>query len=258
MRPAKAPFPLALCALSLLGLTLPTPAYAGRKAFNRVFDNEVLPARIVEMQAQVTDTFGAPSGTDLTAVWWAAAFGLSNNVELSLPIKVTNARVPETGASSTFLDSYGADLRWRIAKKGPPPGPWHPVPLLRLIVEKPLATATVNFEGDAVVGTDLSKWVHSSAMIGVASSSAAFTGAGATKVTGGFGAVANITGSWRAGGEVYAEVPVMPAGGVPTVTAGPDLSFTLGPFWVSAGSLFGFGDKRPYTASARLLWGAEL
>ncbi|MSP55086.1 MAG: hypothetical protein EXR69_05710 [Myxococcales bacterium] len=247
-----------MCAVALLALVLPTPAWAGRKAFNRVFDNEVLPARVVEVQAQVTDTFGSPAGTDITAVWWAAAFGLSNTVEVSLPIKVTHVRIPETGAGSTFLDSYGADLRWRIAKKGTPPGFWRPVPLLRLIVEKPLATAAVNFEGDVVIGTELSKWVHSSAMIGVVSSSTAFTGEGSTKVTGGFGAVANLSGSWRAGGEVYAEVPLVPAGGVPTFTAGPDLSYTLGPFWVSAGSLFGFGDRRPYTASARLLWGAEL
>ena len=234
----------------LAGLLLcPALASAGREPFNEVLDNEVLPARVVELETRVTDIVGTPDGSDETGIVWGASFGLSHRVELLLPAEVAYSHADGT----TQFTWYAADVRWRMAKPGPPPGPGHVVPLLRAYVER--AVVDQDFEGgaDLVLGSDLSKRVHAAAMVG---GGAVSTGADAW-LHGGIGVTANASDALRLGGEAWTEGSLLSGGG-PSLSAGPDLSYTLGAFWITGGGLFGLGSGRAYTTSVRISWGVEL
>lgn len=232
-------------ASAALVLLLPSVAQAGREPFTKVLDNEVLPARGAELLGRITDDIG---GEDETASWWGAAFGLSNQVELVLPVEIAYSHTEDT----TRFTWYAAELRWRIAKPGPPPGPGHPVPLVRLSVEKSNKKRTFTAAGDLVIGTDLSKAVHTSVMVGAE----AVLDGSEVATRGGLGVTGNVTGSLRIGGEVFGQVPILPSGETPSVGAGPAVSYTSGPFWITVGGLIGL-QPAPLPVLLRLGWGVE-
>ncbi len=230
-------------------LTAPTAAYAGRQPFNEVLDNEVLPARIAELNTRITDQIGTPGGEDETALWWGAALGLSDRVELMLPAEIAVAH--EDGA--TRMTWYAAEIRWRMAKAGPPPPPGRVVPLLRLSVERKVARPLLEGGVDLVLGTNLTENIHTAAMLG----GTVLSNIEEVATHGGLGVTGNVTEALRVGGEVFGEVPLFPSGEAPTVAVGPDISGTLGAFWVTGGTLMGLGTGRAYDVSFRLAWGVE-
>ncbi len=232
---------------ALLLILSPTVAWAAREPFNEVLDNEVLPARATELQSRITDRLG-PVGE--TMWWWGASFGLSPTVELVLPAEIGVSHVDGT----TRFKWFAAELRWRIAPPGPPPGPGHPVPLVRLSVERSILGNTLKGGGDIIVGTDLSKALHSSVMAG----GTVVSNGSAANLHGGLGITGNVTPALRIGGEVFGDLPVLPTGTGATLGVGPDASLTVGAFWITAGTLIGVGSGRAYDASVRIAWGIEL
>jgi hypothetical protein len=238
-------------------LLLAGPALAGRQPFTELQGEEVLPARIVELQAAVDERVGTPdrAGDDVASVW-GAAFGLSRRVELVLNTEVAYQRASD----ATAFTWYGGQVRWRLAKPGPPPGPWRPVLLIRLGVERFMAEDLAEGRLDLVVGMGVGGPLHAV----VNASGLATSDLASARLEGGLGVLADATQATRAGAELYAEVPLSPSPlwslgrDTPSVAAGPTVSVTEGPFWITVGGLAGLGERRAYDAELHLAWGVEL
>ncbi len=232
-----------------LPLFFPSLAFAGREPFNQVLDNEVLPARGAELESKITDKIGTPGGAgDETASWWGVAFGLSDQVELVLPLEVSYSHADGT----TNFTRYAAEVRWRMAKPGPPVV-MRPIPMLRLAVERGNSSQTLEAQADLTVGTDLSKKVHTAVDLGGNFVSDASESTGHL----GIGVTGNVTGALRLGGEVDANAAFIPTFSGPNLAAGPDVSYTTGPFWITAGGVVGLGATIPDPVVLRLSWGVE-
>lgn len=101
-------------ALAVVGL--PTNADAGRTFYGWLYGHEVLPEKGVELQQWVYErnAFSDPELHD-TAMWWGVLVGITDKLELVLPIEMLWRDVAATG--STFnVDKFGAELRYRLTK----------------------------------------------------------------------------------------------------------------------------------------------
>jgi hypothetical protein len=239
----------------VLLLAIPAAARAGRLPFSQVSDVEVVPTRIVELQWWVDERVGTPDrATDDVATVWGAAFGVSPRVELVIATELEYARASDR----TSFTWYGGQVRWRLAPPGPPSP--RPVVLLQLGVDRYFAEGAVEGQLDAVVASDPVNGLHTVADVGVVGEA----DGSSAQLRGGLGVVGEAVPGLRLGGEAFAEAPLITSSGWnsgranPAFAVGPTASFTSGPFWVTAGGLFGLGDRRAYDATFHLAWGVEL
>lgn len=95
-------------------------AEAGRSQYAWLYGAEVLPEKSVEVQQWVYERNGLNDGTTKdTAMWWGVLVGISDQLELVMPIELLWRRVGIEGMPSTTdftIEKYGAELRYRFTK----------------------------------------------------------------------------------------------------------------------------------------------
>jgi hypothetical protein len=236
-------------AVAVAGVTLAaSTARAGKTRFGWITDTETLPQRAVELESWVLEQDGkGDPATDQTLVWWAPVIGLTDRVELALPVEIAFNRTATT--SSTQLLRFGAELRWRLVDPDPvEAGPF--AALLRFATKRPVTARDVaRFEGEVVLSYDAGP-VHFGA-----DGTAIFdvnTDAGDTGILVRTGAGLSVlaVGEFRVGAEVFAEIQ---ARGVGTdwVAAGPNVAFSHGRSWLSGAFLIGI---EHIDLAPRLIW----
>jgi hypothetical protein len=226
-------------------------ALAGRRPFLWVYDTEVLAERGAEIEQWVTQRI-MPTPADATDVWWGAVVGVTDNVELALPLQWTQWQKSD----ATKLEWYGADLRIRLASADKmEAGPI--VPLVRLGIQHQIRTPHgFRIEGDAVVSWDASDRLHLTLDVG-GWAQQDFSDVGMTWAA---GASHVIKGDFRLGAEVFGESYIKQ----PKTAhwdwfnmVGPQAAWTHGRLWVTFGMLFNTGDEGP-KLMPRLIWAFSL
>src|SRR3989442_1515851 len=99
----------------IAALSLSNRASAGRTSFGQLFYTETLPQRGVELETWVLEENKA-NGVEETRLWWSPVVGVTDRLELALPIEFLYST--ERGGS-TSLDRFGADVRLRLTNPDP-------------------------------------------------------------------------------------------------------------------------------------------
>lgn len=232
-------------AASAAGLLAPASAYAGRRPYFWVWDTEVMPERGVEWESWYTERISSKP-LDQTQVWTAPVVGLTDRLELALPVEWSWWQ----GSQKTIFDWYGAELRYRIGDPDPDvAGPL--TGLVRLAVHRPIRSRSeLRLEANLVASYQPSaqcKFTLDAGAVAVTSGSESllsYAGGGSCKTV----------GELRVGAEFFGKVPLHSAvGAQPMTMAGPNFSFTHGRFWLTGGALIGVTDSAP-VAMPRLIW----
>ncbi len=233
----------------LLCLSLSRTADAGRSRFGWLYDTDVVPERTVEVEGWVLeeDGKGKSPGEDETLVWWAPVVGVTDRVELALPIEI--AHTEQGTQSQTALERVGAEVRWRLTNPDPVErGPF--AALVRAAVKRLVTERNaVRFEENLVLSLELGR-VYLATDLGLVEKVDS-KGHADPEGRPGVGVSIRIVDELRMGAELYAEVRLGNQQGVDWVTLGPNLAWTHGRFWLSASCPIGLSN---ITAAPRLNW----
>ncbi|MEZ4362750.1 MAG: hypothetical protein R3B48_21345 [Kofleriaceae bacterium] len=234
--------------LGLVHVGAARPALAGRTHYGWLPATEVSPERGVELETWITelDNVGT-ADRDKTELLWSPTLGLTDQLELGLPIELSWVRVGGM-PGATALDRWGVEARYRFASSDPVDAPpW--VPLVRVAVKREVdERRAVTLEADAVLSYECGRW-HAAA--GVSASQLFHSGPDVTVVRPLAGASYGVTDSLRLGLEVVSTL--VPRGVGPDWTAvGPNLGFTHGRFWVAASLPLGVSNV---DTAPRVRWG---
>jgi hypothetical protein len=246
--------------LVLAGLALAAPATAGRTHYGWINGTEVMPERGVELDTWLADldnvSTGVSTGTsdaderDETQLGWAATIGITDRLELALPIELSWTRSGET-PGETQLDRWGAEVRYRLASPDPVEAPAL-VPLARVAVKRAVADRrAVDVEAELTLSYERG-CVH--ATLSVAGRRLLRDGRDATLVRPAGGLSVALTGELRAG--VEAVSGLSPRGPDDDwVAVGPNLAWTHGRFWLAISAPIGLSN---IDSAARIRWGIAL
>ncbi len=228
----------------------PAPVRAGRSPFAWVHATEVVPERSVELETWILEENGVadsgqesdPAGDvpDLTALWWSTVLGITDRIEISLPIEIRHLQTGSTGGS-TILYGYGAELRWRLVSPDPVEAGRF-APQLRAGVHR-LINARNRTRSDAgfALGVDLAPRVHAAADIGatwIAGSGKPFF-----ELTPAAGVGILVFDQLSVGAELIAEITLR-GDETDWLAAGPSVAWTHGRFWIAAALPIGIIDIR--------------
>jgi hypothetical protein len=232
----------------IAGLAVARPASAGRSPFGWLSGTEVVPERGVELETWIQDLDNVGiAERDETELGWAATVGITDQLELSLPIELSWSRVGAV-PGETSLDRWGAEARYRFASSDPVDAPAL-VPLLRVSVKREIddrRAATV--EGEAVLSYDCAR-VHAAASVSWRQT--LHGGVDPIRVRPMAGVTVAITDALRVGVEAVSSFAA--AGpGADWVAVGPDVAWTHGRFWLSASAPIGLSNV---DAATRVRWG---
>jgi hypothetical protein len=241
-------------ALVFLACVLPRTAHAGRTYYGWLYGTEVVPERGVELQTWVQDENDKYSSRNKeTWLAWGPLIGITDELELGLPVELEWADVPMSDSmpgrrvSFTFK-RFGIEARYRLAPPDPVEAPAL-VPLVRVAVKRDVtARSNVRVEGDAVVSYQAGT-LQLLADIGFTGDLA--SSASHLELHPGVGVSVAATSELRVGAEIYSELS-LDTRAESWAVAGPDLSWTHGRFWVSGA--FGIGLYRVQVAP-RVIWG---
>lgn len=236
--------PLVVAALALYA----SPARAGRSHYGWIGGTEVVPERGVELETWVQDLDNVGDAErDETSLWWSATLGITDRLELALPIELSWARVGGA-AGATQLDRWGAELRYRFVSSDPVEAPAL-VPLLRVAVKREVdERRAVDVEAELTLSYERG-CLH--AVASVMGRQLMRSGEDDVLVRPMGGVSLAVSGELRAGAEVVASL--FPRGaGTDWVAAGPNLAWTHGRFWLAASLPIGLSN---IDAAARVRWG---
>jgi hypothetical protein len=225
----------------LAAFALAAPARAGRSHFGWLRATEVVPERTVELETWILEENGVGDDQtvddtpDETAIWWTTVVGITDQIELGVPIELRHLQAADTDGQ-TFLYGFGAEVRWRLVS--PDPVEAGPVaPALRLGLHR-LVNQRSRTRGDAglTVGFDLGPRIHAAADVGA--TWIVGDGESIFELTPAAGVSVLVAGDLRAGVEAYAEAAF---GGTEAdwIAAGPNVAWTYGRFWLTAALPFG-------------------
>ncbi|HEX3757865.1 MAG TPA: hypothetical protein VHW23_04135 [Kofleriaceae bacterium] len=244
-------------AVLLLACVWPRTAHAGRTFYGWLTGTEVLPERGVELQTWIQDeTDKYTTRNEETWLAWGVMVGVTDRLEIGLPVElywvdvITPATdgMPQSERVSFTFKRFGLEARYRFASPDPVDAPAL-VPLLRVAVKRDVTVRDdVRVEGDAVASYQAGP-VQLLADVGFSGDIA--SGASHLELHPGAGISVQATGELRVGAEVYTELS-LDSRSESWATAGPDLSWTHGRFWVSGA--FGIGLYRVQFAP-RVIWG---
>ena len=227
----------------------PASASAGRNHFGWLFDNEVNEERGVELETWLFEEDGTgDAGIEESSLWWGPTIGVTDQLELAIPVEVLWIDVHDGSPPRTKLSRFGAEVRWRLVTMDPEEAP--PVaPLLRLAVKRMIDVREgVRIEGDVVVGLDAGR-VHAAVDLGAVTE--IVDGADSVELYPAAGVSVAVTDDLSVGVEAIAEI-VAEGEEDSWVAVGPDLAWTHGRFWLSAA--YGIGVYQ-IDAAPRLNWG---
>ncbi len=226
----------------------PGTAHAGRTFYGWLYGTEVMPERGVELQTWILeeiDKYG-PSNND-SWLWWGPLIGVTDQLELALPIEMLWSSSDVDKASFT-LRRFGIEARYRLVPPDPADAPAL-VPLVRVAVKRDIIVRdTLRVEADAVLSYEAGP-VH--ALIDLGFVGDLTTVNRHTELRPGAGVSLRVASEVRFGAEVYSEVS-LDSRGESWALAGPNLSWTHGRFWLTGA--FGIGLYHIKLAP-RVMWG---
>jgi len=243
-------------AASVLAVAWPRAARAGRTHFGWVRATEVVPQRTVELETWILEKNGVADGDDgangeqtrdETAVWWTTIVGITDQVELSVPVQLRHFEVGDAEGQTLFY-GFGAELRWRLVSSDPveagPVAPTLRAGVHRLVNQRSRTSA----DGGVALGLELGR-VHAALDVG-----ATWTTGGdedsIVELTPAAGISVRVFGDLRMGAEAYGEA-TFGGPGADWVAVGPNMAWTHGRFWISAALPIGLVDV---STAPRINW----
>jgi hypothetical protein len=235
-------------AVLVVACLLPRHANAGRSFYGWLYGTEVMPERGVELQTWIFEQNGKYGARDKeSALWWGPLVGVTDQLELALPLELEWTSTDEGQTSFTFR-RFGVEARYRLVSPDPNEAGGL-VPLLRVAAKRDVsARSDVRLEADAVMSYEAGP-VHVLIDVGFVSDLAPHHRHSEVRPGGGFSI--HIASGLRLGAEAYSELSVDSLG--PSwAAAGPNLAWTHGRFWFSGA--YGIGIYHVRTAP-RFMWG---
>ena len=240
-------------AFLIAACVLPRTAHAGRSFYGWLYGTEVMPVRGVELQTWVQEENDKYSAR-LKESWvaWGVQVGITDQLELGLPVELIWSDAPSptdpTARRTLFtFKRFGIEARYRLAPADPvEAGPL--VPLIRIAVKRDVTQReTARLEGNAVVSY-VSGRIHALVDVGIIGDVS--SDAQHVELHPGAGVSVQATSELRVGAEIYSELSLDE--GESWATAGPNVSWSHGRFWVSGA--FGIGLYHVRIAP-RVIWG---
>jgi hypothetical protein len=217
-------------ALALI-LTGATQAHAGRTHFGWLYDTETLPQLGVELETWIQEENKVDD--EATLFWWAPVVGVIDRIEIAVPIAL---KLGVTPAGATFgFNRFGLEGRFKLTN--PDPVEAGPFSLLiraggfRLVGER----GQYRLELGVVAALDVGR-VHltldAESVLELGNRPVVF------ELEPGLGISVRIVDQFRLGAEVASSFHLDGSGQL-WIAAGPNLSWTLGRFWLSGSFLIG-------------------
>jgi hypothetical protein len=232
----------------LVACLVPRAAHAGRNFYGWLYGTEVMPERGVELQTWIFDENGKYGPTSKqTWLWWGPVIGVTDQLELALPIEMQWSSSDTNMTSFTFR-SYGLEARYRLVSADPADAPAF-APLVRVAVKRDIGVRDAGrVEGDAVMSFDKGD-VNALIDLGFIGDISAGTTHTEARPSGGLSL--RVASELRFGAEIYAELS-LDTKGESWAVAGPNLSWTHGRFWFSGVFAVGIYHMR---LAPRAMWG---
>ena len=239
---------LLLVAIAAAVAAAPVPAEAGRTPFGWLFGTEVLPERGAEVQTWVAEENGKqPNDLHDTTLWWGALVGVTDQLELALPVEML-WREQDGVAPSFTVRRFGLEARYRLVSQDPFEAPPF-APLVRVAVKRDVsARDRVRVEADLVGAYRAGPVI---ALVDVGAIGELGRDDSHFELHPGAGVSVEVAGELRLGAEAYAELS-LDSEVESWAVVGPSLGWSHGRFWLSAA--FGVGVYQIKTAP-RVVWG---
>lgn len=237
----------ALAAL-LVACLLPHTAEAGRDFYGRLYGTEVMPERGVELQtwiAEENDKYG--SHEKESSIWWGPLVGITDQLELALPVELEWAAADMAQTTFTFK-RFGIEARYRLVSQDPVDAPAL-APLVRVAVKRDVTQRDdVRVEADIVTSYETGAV---NALVDIGFIGDLQPNQKHTEIRPGGGISVRVDGDLRLGAEVYSELS-LDTHGESWAVVGPNMAWTHGRFWLSGS--FGIGVYHVGLAP-RVMWG---
>ena len=223
-------------------------AHAGRTFYGWLYGTEVMPERSAEIQTWVLEENGrGPADLKESLIWWSPLIGVTDQLELALPVEMTWTR-PDGGDADFTFSRWGVEARYRLVSQDPEDAPPF-APLIRVAVKRDVGVRdAVQPELDAVVSYEVGR-VHLLLDLGVVGQ---FTKDDhRLEFRPGGGISVQVVGDLRLGAEAYAELDLDDSDNSWAIVA-PNLAWSHGRTWISAAMGIGIYqiDNAP-----RVMWG---
>jgi hypothetical protein len=215
-------------------------AEAGRRPFLFTYDSEIVPEGDAELEQWLWSESKVPANPGRGAIywiWWSPIFGLTNHLELALPLQIGSA------ANSTSLSFLSAEVRYRFLSREND-GPFQP--LVRLAVKQSVSSRSgaSSVEANFVATYGRPSELHVSVDLGARISLPWPEGNLARPLVASYAAgVAYpiLANELRISAEFLGEQGIQdyPDSALPRHSLGGAISWTRGRVWITAGSLFG-------------------
>jgi hypothetical protein len=232
----------------LVACLWPRTADAGRTFYGWLYGTEVMPERGVELQTWISEQNDKYiNHVKETSIWWGPLIGVTDQLELALPIELDWA-VADMQAPSFTFKRFGIEARYRLVPQDPVDAP--PLaPLVRVAVKRDVTVRdNVRVEADVVASYEVGA-VH--ALVDVGFVADIQPGVRHTELRPSAGISVRVDGELRLGAEVYSELS-LDNSRESWVVVGPNLAWTHGRFWLSGA--FGIGVYHIGLAP-RVMWG---
>jgi hypothetical protein len=223
-------------------------AEAGRTFYGWLYGTEVMPERSAEIQSWILEANGyGPAHEKQSLLWWAPLIGVTDQLELALPVEMTWTRADGTDASFTF-QRWGIEARYRFVSQDPQDAPAF-APLVRVAVKRDVTVRdVVQPEADVVMSYESDR-VHVLVDLGMIGQ---FTRDDhRLEFRPGAGVSVQVVGDLRLGAEAYAQLDLEESANSWAIVS-PNLAWSHGRTWVSAA--MGIGVYQIDNAP-RLMWG---
>jgi hypothetical protein len=201
------------------------PAHAGRTSSGWLLATDTTPADALEIGTSIYehDDLG-PFHERSIALLWTPAFGLTDNLELAVPVELASRTADDLSPGFAFT-RYGAELRYRLPPRA---SPLRSVARFALWRDVQILTQ-VRSEIELAASYD-----HGPLQIEAATGLVLDVNIGRrhTELRPGVGANVRITDELRLGAEFYAELS-LDSTTTSWAVVGPDIAWTRGRLWVA-------------------------
>jgi hypothetical protein len=223
-------------------------AEAGRTFYGWLYGTEVMPERSAEIQTWVLEENGfGPANAKESLLWWSPLIGVTDQLELALPVELTWTSIDGEDANFTF-QRWGVEARYRFVSQDPQDAPPF-APLLRVAVKRDVTVRDlVQPEADVVMSYEAGR-VHALVDLGMIGQ---FTKDDhRLEFRPGAGVSVQIVGDLRLGAEAYAQLDLDNSENSWAIVA-PNLAWSHGRTWLTAA--MGIGVYQIDDAP-RIMWG---